>query len=1115
MFKKLISGIISALLLSSMIYFAALSSATEVAGSMGILSGDFGDFGVTEDWWLMFRYDQNHTGCSSSNTPPPIAWLKNTTLSNKVRSSPAVVNDVVFVGSSDGHVYRWDMNTHILLPSSTYGAIYSSPAVVEGVVYVGSNDGHVYALNAANLAYIKSLTTGGAVKSSPVVVEGILYVGSSDGYLYAWNISKSREDWKLWTASSIESSPVVYGNTIIFGTNDGRVYALEKEGRIKWFFKTDGGSAITSSPAVADGIVFVGSNDTKVYALNATTGMHIWNYTTGEAVTSSPAIAHDMVFVGSDDKNVYALNASTSALIWSYATGGCVHSSPAVSADGILFVGSCDNKIYAFNVSTGNLIWNYTTKGPVYSSPAIAKGRIFIGSDDSNLYVFETPNTLPVAIMTHYPENPIIYNTVTFDASDSNDSDGYITKYSWNFGDGKTDSGKTVTHVYEAARPYTVNLTVTDDRGGLNSTLPSITVLEAWPMFRHDPKHWANSTSWAPVTGARLWVQPIGGSSTDENLWSSPIVIGSNVYVASREGNVYKLNASDGSVLLSWPVKPGGEIHSSPAYYNDMIFVGSLDGYVYALNASSGKKMWNSTKFGGGMESSPVVSDGLVFVGSQDNYVHALYAINGTQLWVSDNTGGDVVSSPAVVGGMVFVGSDGKKVYALNKTDGKKIIWSNSTGDWVRSSPAVAYGRVFVGSDDGYVYALDVTNGNIKWKYKIGNDIKSSPAVADGMVFIGSDDGNLYALNATTSNPSGEKIWNRTIGSIRWSSPAVAEGKVFIGTTDGKIYALREKNGEIWWWNQTSGAVDSSPAVLSDIVYVSSKDGNIYAFGGKVHNIAVVNAFSSPPEKVAQNTTANITVDVENQGSFNETNINVTAQYNSSLFYNATINLTRGKPQRLQFPWDTTGIENRTYTIYVNASKVPDETNIIDNTKFFNITVEIGKHDIAVVNVTNSKEGCLPMPVVGQGYNVTVKVTVKNQGNFTEIFDVTVYANETIVQTQTINLTEGDSRTLTFKWNTTGFAKGNYTIKAIADTVSGETDTDDNTKVDGIVLVSIAGDVNGDHLVDISDLSIVVNATPSAPGWPNWNPNADINDDGVCDISDLVTCIDNIPSGPW
>jgi len=176
-----------------------------------------------------------------------------------------------------------------------------------------------------------------------------------------------------------------------------------------------------------------------------------------------------------------------------------------------------------------------------------------------------------------------------------------------------------------------------------------------------------------------------------------------------------------------------------------------------------------------------------------------------------------------------------------------------------------------------------------------------------------------------------------------------------------------------------------------------------------------------------------------------------------------------------------------------------------------NITIQYAIADIATTNVSTSKT------VVGQGYNVSLSVTVENQGDYTETFNLTVYANETIIETKEVTLTSGNSTTITFTWNTSGFAKGNYTISAVADTVPGETDTADNTKDDGTVLVSIAGDVNGDRLVDISDLVITVGAIPSTPtiNPEIWNPNADINGDGVCDISDLVICVGNVPSGPW
>jgi len=84
----------------------------------------------------------------------------------------------------------------------------------------------------------------------------------------------------------------------------------------------------------------------------------------------------------------------------------------------------------------------------------------------------------------------------------------------------------------------------------------------------------------------------------------------------------------------------------------------------------------------------------------------------------------------------------------------------------------------------------------------------------------------------------------------------------------------------------------------------------------------------------------------------------------------------------------------------------------------------VALRDMAITSVTPFKT------VVGQGYFMSINITVENQGDFTETFSVTTYAKTNIIQTKTINLTSGDSTTITFTWDTTGFAKGNYTIKA-------------------------------------------------------------------------------------
>lgn len=77
---------------------------------------------------------------------------------------------------------------------------------------------------------------------------------------------------------------------------------------------------------------------------------------------------------------------------------------------------------------------------------------------------FVSINELPVAHIQgpeRIPEN----HEIEFDASQSYDPDGYIEEYLWDFGDGTTASGQFVSHIFEEAGKYQVQLTVRDDSG--------------------------------------------------------------------------------------------------------------------------------------------------------------------------------------------------------------------------------------------------------------------------------------------------------------------------------------------------------------------------------------------------------------------------------------------------------------------------------------------------------------------------------------------------------------------------------------------------------------------------------------------------------------------------
>ena len=82
------------------------------------------------------------------------------------------------------------------------------------------------------------------------------------------------------------------------------------------------------------------------------------------------------------------------------------------------------------------------------------------------------PNTPPVAVINYSPSEAAVGEGIMFDGSQSTPGSSPIASYEWDFGDGSTASGATVTNPYANPGTYGVTLTVTGEDGLSDSEGP-------------------------------------------------------------------------------------------------------------------------------------------------------------------------------------------------------------------------------------------------------------------------------------------------------------------------------------------------------------------------------------------------------------------------------------------------------------------------------------------------------------------------------------------------------------------------------------------------------------------------------------------------------------------
>ncbi len=279
--------------------------------------------------WPMFRGQQRLLGIAKGNLPDKLDFIWKFKTEGQIKSSPVIVDGVVFIGSSDKNIYAIDVNKGQKIWSyQTDDIVEATPCVIEGAVYVGSSGGFLYDIDAKNGTLNWKYVTDGQILGaanwtlSPDGRTIWILVGSYDNKLHCVDSTNGRVVWSYETDNYINGSPAVEGNIAVFGGCDALIHVVSLiDGKdIKTI---DSGSYIAASAAILDGQVYVGNYDNVFIKADIKTGKILWKYKKSEEpFFSSPAIGDNVVVIGSRDELVHCIGRNDGKQVWTLQTLG-------------------------------------------------------------------------------------------------------------------------------------------------------------------------------------------------------------------------------------------------------------------------------------------------------------------------------------------------------------------------------------------------------------------------------------------------------------------------------------------------------------------------------------------------------------------------------------------------------------------------------------------------------------------------------------------------------------------------------------------------------------------------------------------------------------------------
>jgi outer membrane protein assembly factor BamB len=301
-------------------------------------------------------------------------------------------NEEAYLGY--GLLYVIDLQTGKTKNRFKLQAGYSSlPAVADDLLFLGASDGGFYAFDRREWKEKWQIGKGGYRfdNNSLAAAYGMIYFGGEVGFnrqkirengaIYAVDANTGKQKWKF----SIEGRPTaiaVADEVIYFGDDEHHLFAVKaKDGQEIWKFTA---SDEISTPAIMDGRVFFSDKVGNLYAVDLKNGKSIWKAAKQNKVATALAAYNNLVYYGGWENSLYAVDALTGEEKWIYRT---TKPCPApVAANGAIYVACLDGTLLAIDAESGQERWKYKTPHPSISYPVVGNGVIYYLDEEGVMY---------------------------------------------------------------------------------------------------------------------------------------------------------------------------------------------------------------------------------------------------------------------------------------------------------------------------------------------------------------------------------------------------------------------------------------------------------------------------------------------------------------------------------------------------------------------------------------------------------------------------------------------------------------------------------------------------------------------------------------------------------